>query len=181
VRAECDAFDAESSTKLGEDALRQLREQFPNNSDPAQVLLKILVLNKLYSARVDDVDVFPLARHIAGHDIDTLLRRGSLEAVRLIWRCDEVGKMYYSFATKFCSWHSPAAYPIYDGNVDVSLWSYKKQYQFASFQRKDLGYYDKLVGIVSQFRNYFELNNFSVREMDKFFWRSGGRILRGVD
>ena len=181
VKEECDAFDEESSTKLGEKALRLLRQQFPLNTDPSQVLLKVLVLNKLYSARVDDVDVFPMARHIAGLGVDSMLERGSLDAVRLIWRCDSAGKEYYSFATKFCSWHNPSAYPIWDGNVDASLWLYKKRYQFAEFQRQDLGYYEKLVGIVDEFRNRFDLNDFTYRQIDKFLWRSGDRILRGED
>jgi hypothetical protein len=181
VKEECNAFDDDSSTQLGEEALRQLREQFPLNADPSRVLLKILVLNKLYNARVDDVDVFLFARHIAGLDVDSFLNRGSLDVVRLIWDCPSLGKKYYSFATKFCSWHNPTAYPIYDGNVDVCLWSYKKQYQFATFHRQDLGYYEKLVGIVDEFRHRFDLNGFTYREIDKFLWRSGGRILRGED
>jgi hypothetical protein len=46
VRAECDVFDLEN--QLIEESLVQLRAQFPHNTDPSLVLLKVLVLNKLY-------------------------------------------------------------------------------------------------------------------------------------
>jgi hypothetical protein len=39
---------------LAEAALRQLRDSFPGNVDPAQVLLKVIALSRLYSARVLD-------------------------------------------------------------------------------------------------------------------------------
>jgi hypothetical protein len=51
VKAEGDKFDQEPSTRLGEEALGQLRTQFPRNRDLSHVLLKVLALNKLYSAR----------------------------------------------------------------------------------------------------------------------------------
>jgi len=43
-----------------------------------------VALNRLYSARVLDVDVETLARHIAGLGIDALLAEGSSRAVDLI-------------------------------------------------------------------------------------------------
>jgi hypothetical protein len=85
--------------------------------------------------------------------------------------------MYYSFATKFCSWHNPTAYPIYDHYVDVCLWSYKQQDGFADFHRQDLGYYDKLVPVLSAFCKHYDLKSLSHRDLDKFLWLSGYRIL----
>lgn len=70
VRARCDEFDRDPSTRLTEDALRERRLQFPRNTETSHVLLKVLVLNKLYSARVLDNDIVPLARHITGLGID---------------------------------------------------------------------------------------------------------------
>ena len=178
VEAECKAFDLENW--LAEEALGQLRAQFPLNTDIRHVLLKVLVLNKLYGTMIPDIEVETVAKHIVGLGIDPLLAQGSLQAVALITDCPNL-RQYLSFASKFCSWHNPSAYPIWDGNVDASLWLYKKRYQFAEFQRQDLGYYEKLVGIVDEFRNRFDLNDFTYRQIDKFLWRSGDRILRGED
>jgi hypothetical protein len=176
VEAECRKFDSDASTKLGEEAIAQLREQFPRNTEVSHVLLKILVLNKVYSTRIDDMEVWPLARHIAGLGIDSLMDQGDAAAVIRIYKCANL-RMYYSFATKFCSWHNPTAYPIYDRYTDVCLWAYRKQDRFADFQRQDLGRYEKLVEIVSTFRHRYGLHCFTFRQMDKFLWRTGARIL----
>jgi hypothetical protein len=180
VNTECDEFDQES--RLVEGALGQLWKQFPRNTETPHVLLKVLVLNKLYSTRVNDNDVDPLARHITGlaidKHLDQLLDQGSLDAVFLITDCPNL-KQYLSFASKFCSWHNPTAYPIYDGDVRECLWSYQKQDPFAEFQNKgDLYYYRKLVDTVIAFRNHYGLNSLSFKQLDKFMWRAGDRILR---
>jgi hypothetical protein len=177
IQTECNAFDEEPYTKLGEEALSQLREHFPRNAEVSHVLLKVIALNKLYSTRIDDVDIDPFARHIAALGIDEAIDQGSPTAVELIFVCPGLRK-YYSFATKFCSWHNSTAYPIYDHYVDECLWTYKKQDQFFEFHRQDLYEYDKFVRIVSIFRDHYGLASFSFRQIDKFLWRTGERLLR---
>jgi hypothetical protein len=176
VKAECDAFDQEN--ELTEKALRKLRTKFPLNTDEAEVLLKALVLNKLYSTRVNDVDIPPLAHHIAGLNIDPLLDKGSLDAVNQIMNCPGLDKEY-SFATKFCSWHNPTAYPIYDGNAEACVWAYQKQDKFGKFRRQDLRRYEVWVETVKAFRTHYGLGRLPFRELDKFLWRQGA-LLKGV-
>ena len=180
VEQECRQFDSEPWNISGEEALRLLREHFPENKQVSHVLLKVLVLNKLYSTRVNDVDVLPLAEHIVRLDLDPQLDQGVLAAVGRIYTCDNL-RMYYSFATKFCSWHNPKAYPIYDRYADECLWAYKKQDGFAKFQHQNVGYYEEFVAIVSAFRTHYGLDRFTFREIDKFLWRSGERILRAKE
>jgi hypothetical protein len=88
------------------------------------VLLKALALNKLYSTRVLDKDIEPLARHIAGLCIEPSLREGRPDAVDRIANCSGL-QLYFSFASKYCSWHNPRPYPIYDsyGGSSVVLTS----------------------------------------------------------
>jgi hypothetical protein len=180
VETECKAFDLENW--LAEEALGQLRApQFPLTTDIRHVLLKVLVLNKLYGTMIRDIDVETVAKHIVGlasdHSLDQLLDQGSLDAVLLITDCPNL-KQYLSFASKFCSWHNPTAYPIYDGNVRECLWSYGKQDRFAKFRNEDLWYYRKLVETIVAFRNYYELNSLTFKQLDKFMYRSGGQILK---
>jgi hypothetical protein len=100
VREECEAFDQEN--QLIEEALGQLRAQFPHNAETSHVLLKVLVLNQLYNTRINNIDVEPLAVHIAGLGIDALLGQGLPDAVGLITNCPNL-RRYLSFASKFCS------------------------------------------------------------------------------
>ncbi len=180
VEKECKAFDLEA--RLYTEALGQLRAQFPVNTDIRHVLLKVLVLNKLYGARVNDNDVEPLAHHIVGlaneHSLDQLLDQGSLDAVIPIARCPSLKKKYLSFASKFCSWHNPTAYPIYDGNVRECLWSYKEQDGFAEFPKEDLWYYLTFVDKIINFRTYYKLESLTFIQLDEFMWRLGGQILK---
>lgn len=176
VKAECDAFDRESF--LDEDALGQLRASFPRNTDTAHVLLKVVVLNKLYSTRIKDIDVRPLAIHIAGLGIDPFIAQGSPHAVDLITNCPKM-RRYYCFATKFCSWHNPTAYPIYDGNVDKCLWLYMKQDRFEKFHHEDLISYDKFLAVVTAFRSFYSLPPLiTFKQLDKFLWRLGEKSLK---
>jgi hypothetical protein len=177
VKSEGFEFDRDPSIRLTEDALAQLWVHFPRNVEPPHVLLKVLALNQLYNTRIRSIDVEHLARHIAGLGIDTLLADGSARAVDLIVSCDGLPK-YYSFATKFCSWHNSSAYPIHDGNVDECLWSYRKQDKFAKFRRKDLMRYESFFAIVTAFRTSYGLDSLSFKELDKFLWRAGERLLK---
>jgi len=176
VQEECDAFDEEPSTKLGEEALAKLLAAFPHNTEVSQVLLKVIVLDQRYSTRIRYMDIDNFARHIATSGIDELITQGSPNAVERIWNCEGM-RNYYSFATKFCSWHNPTTYPIYDHYVDACLWAYKKQDSFFDFQHQDLYDYEKLVKIVSDFRDHYGLNQFTFREIDKFLWRTGYECL----
>ena len=179
INAECKAFDDENG--LAEQALDQLRAAFRPNTDPHHVLLKVLVLNELYRTRIRSIDIATVATHIvwlaSSHGLDQLLEEGSLEAVSLIANCPDV-KEYLSFASKFCSWHNPTAYPIFDGNVRACLWAYRKQAPFAEFRNGDLWCYRRLVEIVVAFRDYYELTSLTFKQLDKFMYRSGDRILR---
>lgn len=176
VEAECKAFDLENW--LAEEALGQLRAQFPLNTDIRHVLLKVLVLNKLYGTMIRDIEVETVAKHIVGLGIDPLLVQGSLQAVTLITDCPNV-RQYLSFASKFCSWHNPTAYPIYDGNVRECLSSYQKQDSFAQFRNKeDLYYYQKLFDAVLAFSSHYGLNSLTFKQLDKFMYRVGGQILK---
>ncbi|MGD0012495.1 MAG: hypothetical protein ABSE93_28635 [Terriglobia bacterium] len=176
VEAECKAFDLENW--LAEEALGQLRAQFPLNTDIRHVLLKVLVLNKLYGTMIRDIEVETVAKHIVGLGIDPLLAQGSLQAVTLITDCPNV-RQYLSFASKFCSWHNPTAYPIYDGNVRECLSLYQKQDSFAQFRNKeDLYYYQKLFDAVLAFRSHYGLNSLTFKQLDKFMYRVGGQILK---
>lgn len=178
VNAAIAEFDSDSWTRLGEDALAQLRSAFPNNTDAAQVLLKVIALDKLYSTRIQNVDVVKLAQQITALNIDAAIANGSLEVVDQIWRCDGQ-RHYFSFASKYCSWHNPEAYPIYDSFAEECLWQYRKRDKFHQYRRS--GYnYAGLVQIVKAFQQYYGLTDVPFRQLDKFLWLWGKRILEAA-
>ena len=74
----------------------------------------------------------------------------------------------YSFATKYCGWHRPAVYPIYDSYVDACLWFYKKRDKFDEFKRQDLCVYAQFLKTVTAFRSHYRLGEFDFKQLDKF-------------
>jgi hypothetical protein len=181
IKEECRLYDEDASNQLGDKALKELLEQFPQNTVASQVLLKVLALDRLYHTRILEIHLERFARHVAGLDIDSLLAQNSLDAVKRIYRCPELGRDYYSFATKFCSWHRPETYPIFDSYAVECLWAYRKQDHFAKFLRQDLWYYDRFVAAVTAFRDFYKLDGLTFRQIDKFLWISGYRILQAIE
>jgi len=103
------------------------------------------------------------------------LDRGDLTVVDRLADFTAEGKRrrIYSFATKFCSWHSPETFPIYDCMVLAALLEIQRDDTFASFGAGDLQQYRRFVEVLGDFRRYHGLEEFNFREIDKYLWRFG--------
>lgn len=170
VRKTCAEFAAQYA--LVETAIERLFTQYPKNTDPAEVLAKVVVLNQLYNSRVLNIHLETLAKHIVSCDLDAHFDALSLDAVDLIVSCEGI-RHYYSFATKYCSWHRPDFYPIMDSYVNQALWDYRRTDGFAVFKRQDLERYPEFVRIVREFRTHFGLEEFSLKQIDECLWMWG--------
>jgi hypothetical protein len=125
VRAACKEFDRDN--RVIEEALRELFGQYPRNGDLRHVLLKCVALNALYSTQIPVhsekiPNVVNMAEHIQrnSREIDGGVADGSPGVVDKIANIAVPGKperCNCSFATKYCSWHKPEAYPIWDSHV----------------------------------------------------------------
>ena len=173
VKEEAEKFDQEN--RLDEEALRRLLNLFPENTNLPEVRLKVAGLNELYRAGVQSNHIEKIARHIASTaNFDALLQHGSPDAAERIIDCKDV-KHYFSFASKYCSWHNPDAYPIYSSEVDECLWRYREQDTFTSYRRD--GYdYKEFLRIMTDFRNRYHLAS-GFKDLDKFLLAHGERLL----
>jgi hypothetical protein len=143
------------------------------------VLLKTLAINELYNTHVLDNDVETLARYIVTLDIDPLIHNGEGAVVDRVATCPGV-RHYFSFASKFCSWHNPVAYPIYDSHAERCLWYYKGKDSFTDYSRDHYGY-PEFVRIVTAFREHYGLTQFTFKELDKFLYSRGRQLLDASD
>ena len=171
-------FDNEYA--LTESALTQLFELYPRNTHGPTVLLKVVALNQLYNTNVFAVE--SLARHIVEVDIDALLAERSPVVVDRIAKLTVGDKTrnHYSFASKYCSWHHPESYPIYDSRVEACLWAYRKQDKFCEFRREELWVYEGLLRIVDTFRSHYGLGSFTYKQLDKFLYKYGAPVTRAA-
>jgi len=152
-----------------EKAVIKLKEEFPNNIELVEILLKVGILNSFYSTSI--FKPFAVAQRILDLNIDKRLKQGDPSLIKEIASNTISGKKknFYSFATKYCSMHNPEAYPIYDSYIEWLLLLYKKQYGFSDFKREDLKKYEKFIEIIKEFQKFFNLN-FSPKEIDQFLW-----------
>jgi hypothetical protein len=164
----------EHKNNAEEAAISELIKLFPDNKNYKGVLLKCIVINTLYSTQIRAIT--NAAKHIVELDIDARLEQGDPQVVDQIARLtiktkggEEKKRRNYSFATKYCSFHNPSAYPIYDSIVDKVLKAYQKQNKFSPNPLGDLKDYARFKEVLKNFvNNYEDLGRPIWRELDYF-------------
>jgi hypothetical protein len=177
--------------KSSKRALTELFKQYPGNSVLPHVLLKVVAVNTLYSTQIRAYtekipNLMDVAAHIHRHaeDIDSALESGMPEIVDTIASVTVPGKKdryYFSFATKYCSWHRPQFYPIYDSRVDRYVYGLKAEPCFREFfgTGEDRWRYAQFRRLITVFRDHYGLGSFSFKEIDKFLYSYGGEETKG--
>lgn len=143
----------------------------PKNKLIEDILIKVSTLNDFYSTNI--FSIFPVAKHIHELDIDERLKKGDLSLVDDIANVEELNMRFYSFATKYCSHHNPKDYPIFDNYVSRVLIHFKKQEKFAKFSSEDLRDYIKFVEVLEEFAKFYNLEEYSRKELDMYLWQLG--------
>ncbi len=167
-------WDTLEDYSLQEQALDKLFFQLcPENTCIEDILLKVSSLNDFYSTNI--YSTFPVAKHILALKIDGRLKTGDLSLVEEIQKVSikESEINFYSFATKYCSHHNPLAFPIYDSYVDEVLFRFMQQDHFAKFYRYELKDYQRFYDILLTFRTFYGLEQYNLKEIDKYLWQLG--------
>lgn len=167
-------WDKSDEYKDKEEALNKLFfEICPKNTDIKDILLKASTLNDFYSTNI--FSIYPVAKHIQDKGIDSKLKKGDISVVSDIQNVTIAGKNknFYSFASKYCSHHNPEEYPIYDSYVDRILRYFRKCDNFSDFKNEDLKDYVEFKKILLKFRDYYGLNEYSLKQIDQYIWQLG--------
>lgn len=77
---------------------------------------------------------------------------------------------FYSFATKHCSHHRHLLFPIYDSYADKLLTYLRDVDNFAEFNNEYLRYSVTFKEIILKFRDYYGLNEFTLKEIGRYLW-----------
>jgi len=170
-----DAWDRLENYTLQESALEKLFfRTYPKNTEIDDVLIKVSSLNDFYSTNI--FSPYTVAKHIINLNIDDRLEAEDIRLVNDIARVKMDNgsvKNFYSFATKYCSHHKPLAFPIYDSYVDKVLRHFRDRDSFYEFKTTELKAYIIFKEILIQFRKFYGLEDYSLKDIDKYLWLLG--------
>ena len=165
--------------RIQENVLKQIWQKYPDNKNLKEIEVKVKTLNLYYSTNVIATNKVAKSIHSIKR-LDKCLEDGNLSVVKKIAHlslADEKQRNFYSFATKYCSFHNPKKYPIYDFYVQDLLYRYQKQENFypGKITRNSITNYlkyDEYKNIIDCFISYFDLHC-SYKELDMYLWTMG--------
>ena len=167
--------------KNAEIALTKLFKSFPGHNNLDEVYLKVTAVNSLYSTNI--YDTYRIAYHIYSNVqyIDNRLSKGDSSLVEEIAKGHGIKgknskeKHFYSFATKYCSFHNSSKFAIYDTLIQDLLIKFHNQE--ASKESKisydKLREYEEFLKVIEKFKETFELKDFTLKEVDMYLWLRG--------
>lgn len=154
--------------------------KFPKNDNLKEVLTKAYMLDSLYLTRCETKYLDQFADNIIRmEDFDQRLKKCDLELVNEATCVEPSGskrKNIYSFSTKYCSFHYPEKYPIYDSNVRRTLMHCKREFGFFDFTGEGIKDYPKFYEVLGKFKEIYGLESFSWREIDLYLFLTGKEL-----
>ena len=195
------AYDKMQGYKIQEDLLKELLQWYPDHKNKFDVETKVKLLNLFYSTGIQATNV--MAQNILTiKDIDKRLAEKDLSLVEEIAKLtfsNNNTRNNYSFATKYCAYHQPELFPIYDSivaNTFVSLfekgllpkYTYSRKsnpdpniFNKREFEDKlkDYKFYVELYDYFMELYGLNGLNGLSYREVDSYIW--GAFKIGGVE
>jgi len=167
-------------TRIADQAVKMVFERWPGNTRQEQVLTKVVVLNSLYNTAL--YDVLTMAGHIVEQGVDLKLLQGDMTLVDDIRKGHGIRRKtnkeewdFYSFATKYCHWHAPSNYVMYDTNVDEALKGLNERLGFyRSFSSAMLRQeYSTLKEVINSLASTLGLTNLDYKKLDQALWMYG--------
>lgn len=156
-------------------ALKKLFTQLcPHNNELDDIMIKCSALNDFYSTNI--FDVTSMAKHILQQDIDTRLSVGDPTLVETIGKISE--RYFYSFATKYCAFHQPHLYNIYDSHVHNILMYFSSRDKYAHHTHQSLRDYVSFKEAINKFQKYYHLESLNAWELDKYMWNLGKILVK---
>lgn len=119
------------------------------NNSLETVLVKVMLINDFYGTNV--YDTLSVAQHILSiSEIDARLTSGDLKLIIDIGNMQSKtsNQYFYSFATKYCSFHNPEGFPIFDKYIEYVLSSLDKEKFFKRIEAEGIETdYEKAKGL----------------------------------
>lgn len=163
-------------------------ETYLLNDTVEKVETKINELNKFYHAlrgeNCSTEEIHKIAEGIVSLKIDERLKTLDFNLVNEI--ADINFDHNFSFASKYCAFHNPKDYAMYDRHAASVLYYFTKMKDstmftdarieaYAAVLKSDYKvYYETLCEFITR----FSLQDFSLRDLDHYLWYTGAELLK---
>jgi hypothetical protein len=178
VKAKADEFN--SKNKAIEHVITSMIREFPRHDDLETILCKVKVVNTLYNTNI--IAVRKLAKHIMEQAPDKAMAQGDEGIINKI-AVRDAGRNNYSFATKYCSWHQPSIFRMYDSRVEICLRKYSEQPGFPDERITYASLRDYVIfsSKMNIFQDMYGLKAISFKDVDKFLYGLGDEYFARYD
>ena len=148
-------------------------ETYPNNTKIEEIIIKANTLNDFYS--INNYYIIPTSKHILSLNIDERLKNGDTSLVADIadLTTDDKKIFLYSFAAKYCSFHNPNDFPLYDSMVEKALTYFQEIDRFCKSNEFNLKNYPLFKNILLEFAESYNINSYSLKQIDMYLWQVG--------
>jgi len=142
------------------------------NTNEDDVFSKICAIDDIYHTHLDPEHMSDITDVIVDSDIDEELPKGDKRLVDGLADAiaSKTKKRQLSFASKYCSFHHPDIYPIYDSKAKKLVATYLKdkghEINAKDFEQK----YSLFIEKLDLFIEEYGLQEFSYKEIDIFLW-----------
>jgi len=170
-------MDIHPKYQHAEKAVRDVFDYFHDHDDLSTVMAKVCVLNSLYATAI--YNVAGIAEHICTiKNIDKRLSDADHTLVDEIRHGHNINMKkypkeidFYSFATKYCSFHNDAGYPIFDNLVSDLLFQANKIHKwYPSLRKQQLRNYHNFVSLVDAYATAMGVAANGYKSIDKGLW-----------
>lgn len=168
----------EQQYKQGDDTIRWLVAKYPKNATVNHVLSKAAIINNLYNTHISGNDLIKIASFIVEQHqiIDFLIEQGNIEAVYEIGRTNKDLKNQFVFASKYCHFHNPEAFPIFDKYSRAALVCLNNsEHFFKKITENSLLEYKQFYKAINSFISKIA-TGYSYKQADEFLWLYGMEI-----
>jgi hypothetical protein len=165
-------------------SLLKLFKHLDDESSKEEVSIKVAALNQLYSTAIQYIK--PVVEKIvneAGKNESNFIEL--VDKIATVTWVNPTKKESYtrcnlSFASKYVHFLSNCEIPIYDSYIWIVMIGYLNQNGKSAYIFKAPANYRNFYNVFTEFKNEFNLKNYSNYEIDKFLWQYGKNTINKI-
>ena len=167
--------------------LLKLFQEFSDNKNKFDVLIKVASLNKIYSTAITNINpvVEKINKTAENYNLDnTLDYVNFVDKIAIVkWKNDngeEFERNNLSFASKYTHFLSNYETPIYDSYIWIVIKGYLGQNNHRKLSFTIPKNYAEFYLTFTEFKIAFNLENYSNYTIDKFLWTYGRKMITDI-